>query len=133
MWQMFGLLIRGIVWGIMGRQERPAKRFVWFHPALFSGQRNIANGFVENVPQYQLVRFIAGLSLAGELGAGITLVSELVSKERRGVAMIPLWPAFGLTGAVVAFIIKENFNWRVCYFHRRWIRTGFYYCYGYPF
>jgi predicted MFS family arabinose efflux permease len=76
---------------------------------------NIANGFVQTVDQYKLIRFIAGLGLAGELGAGITLVSELISKEKRGVAT-SLVAGIGLTGAVVAFIIKENFEWRTCYF-----------------
>lgn len=113
MWQMFGLLIGGIVWGIMG--DKKGRLSVLFGSILLYSLANIANGFVENVPQYKLVRFIAGLGLAGELGAGITLVSELVSKERRGVAT-SLVAGIGLTGAVVAFIIKENFNWRVCYF-----------------
>ena len=79
---------------------------------------------MENVPQYKLVRFIAGLGLAGELGAGITLVSELVSKERRAWQH-PFVAGIGLTGAVVAFIIKENFNWRVCYFIGGGLGTGF--------
>lgn len=113
MWQMFGLLIGGIVWGIMG--DKKGRLSVLFGSILLYSLANIANGFVESVPQYKLVRFIAGLGLAGELGAGITLVSELVSKERRGVAT-SLVAGIGLTGAVVAFIIKENFNWRVCYF-----------------
>jgi MFS family permease len=76
---------------------------------------NIANGFVQNELQYSLVRFVAGIGLAGELGAGITLVSELTPKEKRGVAT-SLVAGIGLTGAVVAFVMKENFHWRTCYF-----------------
>jgi predicted MFS family arabinose efflux permease len=76
---------------------------------------NIANGFVETVDQYKIIRFIAGLGLAGELGAGITLVSELTPKNKRGIAT-SLVAGIGLTGAVVAFIMKENFHWRTCYF-----------------
>ena len=76
---------------------------------------NIANGFVQNVDQYKLIRFVAGVGLAGELGAGITLVSELISKEKRGIAT-SMVAGIGITGAVVAFFMKENFHWRTCYF-----------------
>ena len=76
---------------------------------------NIANGFVQTVDQYALVRFITGIGLAGELGAGITLVTELLSKEKRGIGT-SLVAGIGLTGAVVAFFLKENFEWRTCYF-----------------
>jgi predicted MFS family arabinose efflux permease len=113
MWQMAGLLIGGVIWGIMG--DKKGRLSVLFGSILLYSVANIANGFVENVWQYKLVRFIAGLGLAGELGAGITLVSELVRKEKRGIAT-SLVAGIGLTGAVVAFIIKENFHWRTCYF-----------------
>ena len=76
---------------------------------------NIANGFVHNVDQYAWVRFIAGLGLAGELGAGITLVSELTSKEKRGLAT-SMVAGLGLTGAIFAYFIKQHFEWRTCFF-----------------
>lgn len=113
MWQMAGLLIGGIVWGVMG--DKKGRLSVLFGSILLYSLANIANGFVETVDQYRWIRFIAGLGLAGELGAGITLVSELTPKEKRGVAT-SLVAGIGLTGAVVAFIMKENFNWRTCYF-----------------
>ena len=114
MWQMAGLLIGGILWGIMG--DKKGRLSVLFGSILLYSLANIANGFVETVFQYKMVRFIAGLGLAGELGAGITLVSELISKEKRGIAT-SLVAGIGLTGAVAAFIVKESFeNWRVCYF-----------------
>lgn len=113
MWQMAGLLIGGIIWGIMG--DKKGRLSVLFGSIILYSLANIANGFVENVDQYKIIRFIAGLGLAGELGAGITLVSELTPKEKRGVAT-SLVAGIGLTGAVVAFIMKENFNWRTCYF-----------------
>jgi len=113
MWQMAGLLLGGIIWGIMG--DKKGRLSVLFGSILLYSVANIANGFVQTVDQYKLIRFIAGLGLAGELGAGITLVSELISKEKRGVAT-SLVAGIGLTGAVVAFIIKENFEWRTCYF-----------------
>ena len=113
MWQMAGLLIGGIIWGVMG--DKKGRLSVLFGSILLYSVANIANGFVENVQQYRAIRFIAGLGLAGELGAGITLVSELISKEKRGIAT-SMVAGIGLTGAVVAFITKENFHWRTCYF-----------------
>lgn len=112
-WQMWGLLIGGIVAGVIG--DRRGRLSVLFGSIILYSLANIANGFVETVDQYKWIRFIAGLGLAGELGAGITLVSELTPKEKRGVAT-SLVAGIGLTGAVVAFIMKENFHWRTCYF-----------------
>jgi MFS family permease len=113
MWQMAGLLIGGIIWGVMG--DKKGRLSVLFGSILLYSLANIANGFVENTTQFRLIRFVAGLGLAGELGAGITLVSELIAKEKRGIAT-SLVAGLGLTGAVVAFIMKENFEWRTCYF-----------------
>jgi MFS transporter, putative metabolite:H+ symporter len=112
-WQMAGLLIGGILWGVMG--DKKGRLSVLFGSILLYSLANIANGFVQTVDQYKIIRFIAGIGLAGELGAGITLVSELTPKEKRGVAT-SLVAGIGLTGAVVAFIMKENFDWRTCYF-----------------
>lgn len=112
-WQMFGLLIGGIVWGVMG--DKKGRLSVLFGSILLYSLANIANGFVQTVEQYKWVRFIAGIGLAGELGAGITLVAEMVSKEKRGIAT-SIVAGIGLSGAVFAFIIKQNFEWRVCYF-----------------
>lgn len=112
-WQMWGLLLGGILWGVLG--DRNGRLSVLFGSIILYSLANIANGFVETVDQYKWIRFIAGLGLAGELGAGITLVSELTPKEKRGIAT-SLVAGIGLTGAVVAFIMKENFHWRTCYF-----------------
>lgn len=112
-WQMWGLLIGGIIAGVIG--DKKGRLSVLFGSIILYSLANIANGFIETVDQYKWVRFIAGLGLAGELGAGITLVSELTPKEKRGVAT-SLVAGIGLTGAVVAFIMKENFHWRTCYF-----------------
>lgn len=113
MWQMAGLLIGGIIWGVMG--DKKGRLSVLFGSIILYSIANIVNGFAQNVEQYKLIRFIAGLGLAGELGAGITLVSELISKEKRGIAT-SLVAGVGLTGAVLAFVMKENFYWRTCYF-----------------
>lgn len=112
-WQMWGLLLGGIVWGVMG--DKKGRISVLFGSIILYSLANIANGFVQTVDQYKWIRFIAGLGLAGELGAGITLVSELTSKEKRGIAT-SMVAGLGLTGAVAAFFIKENFHWRTCYF-----------------
>jgi MFS transporter, putative metabolite:H+ symporter len=111
--QMYGLLIGGILWGVLG--DKKGRLSVLFGSILLYSLANIANGFVQTAEQYALVRFIAGLGLAGELGAGITLVSELTAKEKRGIAT-SLVAGLGLTGAIFAFVIKQNFDWRTCYF-----------------
>ncbi len=112
-WQMVGLLLGGIIWGVMG--DKKGRLSVLFGSILLYSLANIANGLVHTVEQYKWIRFIAGLGLAGELGAGITLVSELVAKEKRGIAT-SLVAGIGLTGAVFAFVIKQHFDWRTCYF-----------------
>ncbi|MBN8858284.1 MAG: MFS transporter [Sphingobacteriales bacterium] len=112
-WQMWGLLIGGIIWGVMG--DKKGRLSVLFGSIVLYSIANIANGFVQTVDQYKLIRFVAGIGLAGELGAGITLVSELTAKEKRGIAT-SMVAGIGLTGAVVAFVMKENFSWRICYF-----------------
>jgi putative MFS transporter len=111
--QMVGLLIGGIIWGVMG--DKKGRLSVLFGSIILYSVANIVNGFVQTPNQYGLTRFFAGIGLAGELGAGITLVSELVSKEKRGMST-SLVAGIGLTGAVVAYFISQNFGWRSCYF-----------------
>jgi MFS family permease len=112
--QMAGLLIGGILWGILGDKKGRLK--VLYASIILYSLGNIANGFVQTVNQYAAVRFLTGLGLAGELGAGITLVTELLPKEKRGIGT-SLVAGIGLTGAVVAFFFKEIFpSWRTCYF-----------------
>src|SRR5688572_26300003 len=113
MWQMAGLLIGGIIWGVMG--DKKGRLSVLFGSIILYSLANIANGFVETVDQYRMIRFIAGIGLAGELGAGITLVSELTPKEKRGIST-SLVAGIGLFGAVAAYFISELFHWRTCYF-----------------
>ncbi len=111
--QMLGLLIGGIIWGIMG--DKKGRLSVLFGSIILYSTANIVNGFVHSVDAYAATRFAAGIGLAGELGAGITLVSELISKEKRGIAT-SLVAGIGLTGAVVAYFISKEFDWRICYF-----------------
>ena len=111
--QMMGLLVGGIFWGVLG--DKKGRLNVLYASIILYSLGNIANGFVQTVNQYAAVRFITGFGLAGELGAGITLVSELLPKEKRGIGT-SLVAGIGLTGAVFAFFIKESFDWRTCYF-----------------
>jgi MFS transporter, putative metabolite:H+ symporter len=111
--QMIGLLVGGILWGILG--DKKGRLSVLFGSIILYSLANIVNGFVQTSNQYALVRFVAGIGLAGELGAGITLVSELVPKEKRGI-VTSLVAGIGLTGAVFAYFISLAFDWRVCYF-----------------
>jgi putative MFS transporter len=113
MWQMAGLLIGGIISGILA--DKKGRLSVLFGSIILYSLANIANGFVQNTDQFRIIRFIAGLGLAGELGVGITLVSELIKKEKRGIAT-SMVAGIGLTGAVLAYFMKQNFDWRTCYF-----------------
>jgi len=112
-WQMMGLLIGGIVWGVMG--DKKGRLSVLFGSILLYSIANFITGYVQTVEQYAWLRFIAGIGLAGELGAGITLVSELMPQKNRGV-MTSFVAGIGLFGAVIAYIIyKTTGDLRLCY------------------
>ena len=111
--QMIGLLLGGILFGILG--DKKGRLQVLFGSILLYSIANILNGMVTNLPQYLVLRFLAGIGLAGELGAGLTLVSELLPKEKRSVAA-GLIAGFGIFGAVFAFFVHQYFDWRVCYY-----------------
>jgi MFS family permease len=111
--QMTGLLIGGIIWGVMG--DKRGRLSVLFGSILLYSVANIANGFVTSVPQYAALRFVAGVGLAGELGAGITLVSETLPTHLRGYAT-GLIAGIGLLGAVFANFISKIFDWQFAYF-----------------
>ena len=79
-WQMVGLLIGGILWGTLG--DKKGRLSVLFGSILLYSIANFVTGFVQTVDHYAYARFVAGLGLAGELGAGITLVAETLPKEK---------------------------------------------------
>lgn len=110
--QMAGMLLGGIVWGIMG--DKRGRLSTLFFTILLYSLANIVNGFVQNTTQYAVLRFIAGFGLSGELGIGITLVSEVMSKEKRGLGA-SIVSGIGIIGAVFGFLVAEQFNWRVAY------------------
>lgn len=97
-WQMGGMLIGGIVWGIIG--DKKGRLSVLFGSIITYSIANIANGIVDSVSAYAVWRFIAGFGLAGELGAGITIVSEVLKKEVRGIGTAFV-ATMGVSGAVV--------------------------------
>lgn len=118
--QMTGLLLGGILWGVLG--DRKGRLSVLFGSILVYSVANVACGFLPQIPitdkvmVYAVLRFIAGLGLAGELGAGITLVSESLPKELRAIGT-SLVAGFGLLGAVVAQLTVELAgSWTTAYF-----------------
>lgn len=111
--QMAGMLIGGIVWGIMG--DKKGRLSVLFGSILIYSVANIGNGMVTSVTAYAVLRFIAGFGLAGELGAGITLVSEILPNRMRGYGAT-LVATMGVLGALLAYLISHYFNWRMSYF-----------------
>lgn len=112
-WQMFGMLVGGVFWGILG--DKKGRLSVLFGSIFLYSIANIANAMVQDTTTYALLRFISGFGLAGELGAGITLVSESMEKSKRGYGAT-IVASVGLFGAVVAGTVGISIgNWRVSY------------------
>ncbi len=112
--QMIGLLIGGIIWGMLG--DKKGRLSVLFGSIILYSVANIVTGFAHTIDQYAWARFAAGLGLAGELGAGITLVTELLPKEKRGIGT-SLVAGIGLSGAIAAWLVFHfTQQWRTCYF-----------------
>ncbi|TWI17190.1 MFS transporter [Sphingobacterium siyangense] len=112
-WQMCGLLLGGVVWGVLG--DKKGRLSVLFGSIITYSIANFACGFVQDVTTYKLFRFVAGIGLAGELGAGITLVSESLPKKLRAIGTSVV-AGVGLLGAVAAYFTVELFSWRYAYF-----------------
>ncbi len=118
-WQMGGLLLGGILWGVLG--DKRGRLSVLFGSIITYSLANIACGFIprvtfmDPVTYYALMRFIAGVGLAGELGAGITLVSEVLPTRLRAIGT-SLVAGIGLSGAVVAYFTVKWFDWPTAYF-----------------
>ncbi len=111
--QMIGMLLGGIIWGVMG--DKRGRISVLFLTILLYSAANILNGMVHTLNEYYVCRFFAGLGLAGELGVGITLVSEVMSQEKRGFGTT-IVSSIGITGAIVGFLVSDLFDWRVAYY-----------------
>lgn len=111
--QMGGMLLGGMLWGILG--DKKGRLSVLFGSILLYSLANIANGFVQTIEQYAWLRLIAGIGLAGELGAGITLVSESLPKEKRGYGTM-IVATVGVSGAMLGYWVGEKLGWRNAYF-----------------
>lgn len=111
--QMAGLLLGGIIWGVLG--DKRGRLSVLFGSIFLYSVANLLNGFVQTVDQYVVLRFIAGIGLAGELGAGVTLVAEMMPRHLRGYGTSFI-ASVGIMGAVVASLTADFFDWRVAYF-----------------
>lgn len=110
--QMLGMLIGGVFWGVLG--DRKGRLSVLFGSILMYSIANLANAFVHSVEAYAFWRFIAGIGLAGELGAGITLVAETLPKDKRGWGTM-IVASFGICGALLAGFVADIFDWRTAY------------------
>lgn len=108
-YQMLGMMVGGIISGVIG--DRRGRVSVLFGSILLYSLANLANAFVHDVDHYAVVRFLAGVGLAGELGAGITLVGESMTAERRGLGTI-LVATMGAAGAVCAGLAGDLLPWR---------------------
>ncbi len=106
--QMGGMLVGGLLWGILGDKKGRLK--VLFGSILMYSLANVLNAFVTDISSYAFIRFVAGIGLAGELGAGITLVSEVMSKETRGYGTMII-VTFGALGAVLAGLVGGEGTW----------------------
>jgi len=110
--QMAGMLVGGVLWGVLG--DKKGRMSVLLGSIILYSTANLLNGFVQDVNSYMALRFIAGIGLAGELGAGVTLVSELLPKAIRGYGTMVI-ATVGVTGAIAANFIAQSFDWRTAY------------------
>jgi len=111
--QMAGMLLGGIIWGVLGDMKGRLK--IMFGSIFLYSLANIANGMATSIGMYAALRFIAGIGLAGELGAGITLVSEVLHKSVRGYGTM-LVASVGVSGAILANIISNTYDWRNAFY-----------------
>ncbi len=111
-YQMLGMLLGGFLWGIFG--DKKGRVSVLFGSIFLYSIANIANAFVDNASMYAICRFVAGIGLAGELGAGITLVAETMHRTKRGYGTMII-VTFGAMGAVMASLVGNSFGWKMTY------------------
>jgi len=110
--QMVGMLVGGIVWGVLG--DRKGRLKIMFGSIFLYSLANLANGFVDSLAAYSVLRLVAGIGLAGELGAGITLVSEVLHKDSRGYGTMVV-ASVGVSGAILANAVAAHFDWRTAF------------------
>jgi len=111
--QMAGMLLGGILWGVLG--DRKGRLKIMFASIALYSLANLLNGFASSLPAYAVLRFVAGVGLAGELGAGITLVSEVLHQSVRGYGTMVV-ASVGVSGAILANFVAKTFDWRNAFF-----------------
>jgi MFS family permease len=111
--QMAGMLVGGVIWGVLG--DRKGRLKIMFASIFLYSVANLLNGTVSSLPAYAALRFIAGIGLAGELGAGITLVSEVLHQSVRGYGTM-IVASVGVSGAILANFVAKSFDWRNAFF-----------------
>jgi MFS transporter, putative metabolite:H+ symporter len=110
--QLVGMLAGGILWGVLG--DRRGRRSVLFGSIFLYSAATLTNGIIHSLPAYAVCRVLAGVGLAGELGAGVTLVAELLPRQTRGLGTM-IVAAVGVTGVVTASLVAGLFPWRTAY------------------
>jgi MFS family permease len=110
--QMAGMLVGGILWGILG--DRKGRLKIMFASIFLYSVANLANAAATSLPAYAFLRFVAGVGLAGELGAGITLVAEILHKSVRGYGTM-IVASVGVSGAILANLVAKTFDWRTAF------------------
>ena len=111
-WMLIGMMTGGIVWGILG--DKKGRLSVLFGSIFIYSVANFLNGYITSVEQYRILRFMSGFGLAGELGAGVTLISEMMKPEKRGYGIM-LVTAVGMFGAAFAAYIGQHYDWKFAY------------------
>jgi MFS transporter, putative metabolite:H+ symporter len=111
-WQLFGMLLGGILMGMLA--DKKGRLSILFASIFIYSIANFLNAFVSSVPEYAILRFITGLGLAGELGVGVTLVSENLPKNKRTIATMII-SAFGLLGGAAAAMVAAKMDWQTSY------------------
>lgn len=111
-WQLVGMLLGGIFWGVLA--DKKGRRTVLFASILAYSIATFCNGFVSSVETYKWFRFIAGFGLAGELGIGVTLITEVIPKEKRSYA-VSILASFGMLGGILAALVAAKMPWQTSY------------------
>ena len=110
--QMVGMLIGGFVWGIIG--DKLGRLSVLFGSIILYSAMTFANAYVTNFDMYLVLRFLAGVGLAGELGAAITLVTEQMPQKYRGIGPAII-AGCGMLGAIFGAYIGGKYDWQFAY------------------
>lgn len=110
--QFAGLLVGGVIFGVLG--DKIGRKQSLLGSILLYSIATLASGMTHNIDVFAALRFIAGIGIAGEVGVGVTMVSETMDKNRRGLG-VTAFIGVGLLGVVAAALMSELLHWRTCY------------------